>query len=298
MDTLETLDENVHIVLLGDSTMDNGRYLNFAKGELSVERQLLKICIEHQWDLTVLAQDGSMLEDVRQRQLPLVPEGATHLVLSASGNDLLSLLNQMVVANFTMNSMYTTIGSGLTEVAENYRLLVEELKRYGCHVAICTTYRPNFNHLFFKSLATFSLGLHNSRLNQISVDLDVSVIDLANMFEGDADFANPLELSTRGGGKLVNNIAAFVTEHPISRLGRRSQDITTEEESYAPTFGAFGIPLKCCATRSLGGRKVYSSKVAPDKPQSMQSDAASGRENLTPALQFSQEQEHWRQGAG
>merc|ERR1719482_958590 len=95
-----------HIVLLGDSTLDNGRYLNLAKGELSVEKQLMKICMERNWDMTVLAQDGSMLEDVRQRQLPLIPEGATHLVMSASGNDLLLLLNQMVAQNFSMGSIY------------------------------------------------------------------------------------------------------------------------------------------------------------------------------------------------
>merc|ERR1712139_582465 len=92
----------------------------------------------------------------------------------------------------------------------------------GCHLAICTLYRPNFNHLFFKSLATFSLGLHNNRIKQISVDCDCSVIDFANIFDNEEDFANPLELSTRGGSKLVENVVAFVADTPLSKLGRRS----------------------------------------------------------------------------
>merc|ERR1740130_2157991 len=117
----------------------------------------MKVCMERGWDMTVLAQDGSMLEDVKERQVPLIPEGATHIVLSASGNDLLSLLNQMVLANFTFSSMYGTIGIGLNEVAEKYRALLQQLKSHGCHLAVCTVYRPNFNHLFFKSLASLSL---------------------------------------------------------------------------------------------------------------------------------------------
>merc|ERR1719422_1711581 len=81
----------------------------------------------------------------------------------------------------------------------------------------CTVYRPNFNQVFFKSLATFSLGIHNSRLMHIAEDLGCSVLDLANILEGKEDFANPLELSTRGGAKVVENITNFVNEHP-SRL--------------------------------------------------------------------------------
>jgi len=296
---MDSLDECVHVVLLGDSTLDNGRYLNLAKGELSVEKQLMKVCMERHWDMTVLAQDGSMLEDVRTRQLPLIPEGATHIVLSASGNDLLSLLNQMVVANFTLSSMYGTIGTGLLEVAESYRSLLDQLKTYGCHLAICTLYRPNFNHLFFKSLAGFSLGLHNSRIKQISVDVDCSVIDLSNMFDSEEDFANPLELSTVGGSKLVENVAAFVTDNPISRLGRRSNNFYADDDSYSPAAsGAFGLPIRCCATR-LQGRKVYASKQIS---KSLMAADAQGEpqthDRLGPALQFSQAQEHWRQGAG
>lgn len=47
-----------------------------SKGDLSVEKQLTLICMDRGWDMTVLAQDGSMLEDVKERQVPLIPEGA------------------------------------------------------------------------------------------------------------------------------------------------------------------------------------------------------------------------------
>lgn len=288
--------ENVHIVLLGDSTLDNGRYLNLARGELSVERQLLKRCTDYGWEMTVLAQDGSMLEDVRQRQLLLIPPDATHVVMSASGNDLLSLLNQMVVANFTLSSMYGAIGSGLKQVAETYHAILKSLKDKGVHLACCTVYRPNFNHMLFKTLAVFSLGLHNSRIHESSVDLDCSVIDLASLFDCNEDFANPLELSTRGGSKVVENIVTFVHDHPISMLRRwkNANSHFTEEDSWAPAAhdGGFLIPMRCCATRAPH-RKVYASKrVAKGLDQP---DEAFVGGPLEPALEFSQAQQPWRE---
>lgn len=289
----ENLDD-VHVVLIGDSTLDNGRYLNIAQGDLSVEKQLTLICMDRGWDMTVLAQDGSMLEDVKERQVPLIPEGATHIVLSASGNDLLSLLNQMVLANFTFSSMYGTIGIGLNEVAERYRELLQQLKSHGCHLAVCTVYRPNFNHLFFKSLASLSLGLHNSRIQKICEDLDCSVIDFANMFDSDEDFANPLELSTRGGSKVVENVAAFVTDNPLSRLSRhrRDQQFLGDDTAYLPdSMTSWGVPMRCCATRSHG-RKTYASKAV--SKNLLTPDEALARTELAPATAFSQAQEGWR----
>jgi len=286
---------NVHIVLLGDSTLDNGRYLNLAGGELSVEKQLSKRCLERGWEMTVLAQDGSMLEDVLLRQIPLIPECTTHIIMSASGNDLLSLLNQMVMANFSMRSMYNAIIQGLAQVAERYNSVLKALTALGCHVACCTVYRPNFNQMFFKSLATVSLGLHNSRLKQISAELDCSVIDLANMFDCDEDFANPLELSTRGGSKLVENIASFVIDQPVLSMQRyrHAHNLTGEDDAYGPmTLGA--VQMKCCATR-LSRRKVYSSKNFAEALVRPDMQLAGG--DLGKPLQFSEDQEQWRRNS-
>merc|ERR1740123_187707 len=99
-----------------------------------------------------------------------------------------------------------------------------------CHVACCTVYRPNFEHLFFKSLASFSLGIHNSRLTQIAEDLGCSILDIASILEGKEDFANPLELSTRGGAKVVENITNFVGEHPPRRCRAHMPELVVAED--------------------------------------------------------------------
>jgi len=276
-----------HIVLLGDSTLDNVRYLNAAFGELSIEKQLAQRCADNGWELTVLAQDGSMLEDVHVRQLPFIPERATHIVLSASGNDLLALLNQMVAAQFSLSSMYTAIGEGLLQVAERYRDLIQALKGLGCHLACCTVYRPNFDHLFFKSLAMVSLGMHNSRIQQVSVDLDSSVIDLASLFVDNEDFANPLELNTRGGSKVVENISTFVADNPVLSMSRHRQqrrNLSTEDDVF------LSEGLRCCAAR-VPQRKVYANKNVPKVVE--QPNFAN--EQLPPPLEFSEAQQRWRE---
>lgn len=282
--------DTVHVVLLGDSTLDNGRYLNAALGEMSVGQQLEKWCAERKWRLTVLAQDGSLLDDVLLTQLPQMPETATHLVLSASGNDLLQLLNQMVAANFSLSSMYDAVSSGLQRVAVRYQRVVAELKRRTRHLACCTVYRPNFNQFFFKSLAVFSLSIHNSRLMQIAQDFDSSVIDLASMFDA-GDFANPLELNTRGGAKLVDNILVFVGEHPPRFLLLGSPGVpgspmvvhVQDDVLYPgapPTAGAGGLqllPQLCCCQTQPHVRRIYSQGSAEAPSPSYQGSFLEGR---------------------
>jgi len=278
--------------------------LNFAKGELSVDQQVMRLCAQRGWQLTMLAQDGSMLEDVRERQLPYIPETATHIVVSASGNDLLALLNQMVVSNFSVRSVYASIVAGLAQVAESYRNLMQALKSLGCHVACCTVYRPNFEHLFFKTLATFALSLHNSRIKSASVEFDISVVDLAVLFDDKADFANPLELSTQGGGKVTWNIGQFLENHPSSLLSKRRYDshiLYGDDDMLQPAGPCRLAPMRCCATKAPL-RRVYASKqVAEDF--SRVADDANGEPGLVgsqlcgelgPALDFSEAQQHWR----
>lgn len=286
--------EDIHVVLLGDSTLDNGRYLNFALGELSVERQFTKRCLEEGWHMTILAQDGSVLEDVLARQLPLIPDCATHIVISISGNDLLGLLNEMVVANFSPASVYRAIINGLAEVSERYRHLVMALKRFGCHLACCTVYQPAFNHMFFKSLASVSLGLHNSRIKQMTEDLDASVIDLANLCETKEDFANALELSTRGGAKLVENVSRFVNDHPpltMARYRNRRRHLTQQDDEAYELSNSLGLPLRCCAAKS-SHRRVYCEKEVSKLQQLDRSFAAAPTSR---PLKFSEEQQRWRE---
>jgi hypothetical protein len=75
-----------HVVLLGESVFDNGAYVGRG-GEPDVARQL-RARLPAGWAATLAAVDSATTGDV-PRQLWRVPPGATHLVVSAGGNDAL-----------------------------------------------------------------------------------------------------------------------------------------------------------------------------------------------------------------
>src|SRR5436190_11376774 len=74
-----------HIVLLGDSIFDNAAYVN---GGLDVIGHLNSM-LAPDWKATLLALDGSITSDVIA-QISKIPASATHLIVSAGGNDGLS----------------------------------------------------------------------------------------------------------------------------------------------------------------------------------------------------------------
>lgn len=74
-----------HIVLVGDSIFDNKAYV---EGGCSV-REHLQDLLGDEADVTLLAVDGSFANEV-PRQLEGLPAGATHIFMSAGGNDALA----------------------------------------------------------------------------------------------------------------------------------------------------------------------------------------------------------------
>jgi hypothetical protein len=71
-----------HILLLGDSIFDNGRYTLGAPDVISNLRKPLP----SGWKSSLLALDASTTADI-SKQLEALPIDASHLVLSVGGND-------------------------------------------------------------------------------------------------------------------------------------------------------------------------------------------------------------------
>eukprot|EP00408_Alexandrium_pacificum_P042650 CAMPEP_0171252218 /NCGR_PEP_ID=MMETSP0790-20130122/51051_1 /TAXON_ID=2925 /ORGANISM="Alexandrium catenella, Strain OF101" /LENGTH=128 /DNA_ID=CAMNT_0011719959 /DNA_START=18 /DNA_END=404 /DNA_ORIENTATION=- len=127
------------------------------------------------------------------------------------------------------------------------------------------------------------------------MDLDCCVIDLANLFDHKQDFANPLELSTRGGSKVVENITAFVIEHAVLSMQRFRHIVGMqqgEDDSFLPAASVLGLSMRCCATRAPH-RKVYASIVVPKALERPDQRFAGGQ--LPRPLEFSEAQQCWRE---
>src|SRR3954453_2954026 len=124
-----------HIVLVGDSIFDNGRYTLGGPDVISQVRQLLPVG----WHASLMAVDGATTEDIPW-QLQRLPTDASHLVLSVGGND--ALMNSDIL-HMPANSTSDAIGK-LAEVSKQfeakYRKAVSDCKRLGLPLTVCTVY--------------------------------------------------------------------------------------------------------------------------------------------------------------
>ncbi|CAE7209771.1 mlkA [Symbiodinium natans] len=97
------------------------------------------------WQCTFLAQDGASLDDVAMKQVGYIPDSATHVILSVSGNDLLRLLNELSAASFAPTALYTAVTAGMDEIGQKMKRTLESVASIGCHLACCTIYTPQFD---------------------------------------------------------------------------------------------------------------------------------------------------------
>jgi hypothetical protein len=122
-----------HIVLVGDSILDNRAYTDGGPDVVSQVQELLP----HGSLATLLAVDGSTTEDIPS-QVQRIPSDATHLVLSVGGND--AIMNSDLLLK-PLDSTVTALAK-LADVAqgfeEKYRRAVAACRETGLPLTICT----------------------------------------------------------------------------------------------------------------------------------------------------------------
>jgi hypothetical protein len=192
-----------HIVLLGDSILDNKAY---TKGGPDVISQLRELLPEG-WNTSLLAIDGSTTEDVPS-QVSRIPSSAAHLVLSVGGND--ALMNSDLLLE-SLDSAATALRR-LAEVSarfeKNYRGAVDACQKTGMPLAICTIYNGNFPSPEYQRLASTALMVFNDVILRVGFELGLTIIDLRFVCSSAEDYANEIEPSSHGGAKIARCILA------------------------------------------------------------------------------------------
>ena len=197
-----------HVVLLGDSIFDNAAYVTV--GAPDVVRQVRQR-LPHGSKATLAAVDGSKTRDVRV-QLRRLPADATHLIVSAGGNDALSSSNFLTTpARSTAEALL-----GLADIAEEFErgylaMLAEVLARE-LPTAICTVYYPRFPEAVLQRMAVTALAVFNDCIIRAAFAHGLPLIDLRLICTEEGDYANPIEPSERGGEKIARSIVQLV-EH-------------------------------------------------------------------------------------
>jgi hypothetical protein len=204
-----------HVVLLGDSIFDNARYV--PSGRAVVEH--LRRALPGGWRATLLAVDGSVAADVVE-QLDRLPADATHLVVSAGGNDALTHSGTILFGTaVSFAEVLTRLANIRAEFEREYSAMLAAVLARGLPTVVCTVYDaiPGLGPAEQTGLCLF-----NDVILREAFYAGVPVIDLRLVCTEATDYAqsSPIEPSVAGGGKIARAVSRAIAD-----MGQRDGSI-------------------------------------------------------------------------
>lgn len=197
------------LVLLGDSVIDNGVYVD--EGEPDVPAQLRSALPG--WQVDMRAVDGSVTRDVvAELNTKGLPDGAS-VFLSSGGNDALAHLGLLADPD---ELRFPDALVRLREIREAFRgpyaALLDALAPTA--VLVATIYNPAFgpDERDLQAPAEGALSIFNDVIQQEALARGLPVLDLRRLFDDPGDYANPIEPSARGGAKIASAVAAWAAK--------------------------------------------------------------------------------------
>ncbi len=205
-----------HVVLLGDSIFDNGAYVAGGPDVVTQLRPLLP----PGWSATLCAVDGAVVDDVA-RQLARIPADATHLVVSAGGNDALGHVDLLNRPARSAAEVLGLLADAAGAFESRYRRMLATVMDRKLPVVVCTIYNGNLPDALTQRLASTALTVFNDAILRAAIETRTPVIDLRLVCSERADYANPIEPSTHGGAKIARAVVRALTER--SANGRSTE---------------------------------------------------------------------------
>jgi len=197
-----------HLCLMGGSIFDNDGYV---PGEPGVLEQLGR-AIPKTWSASRVAIDGACIEGI-PNQIGRVPSHTTDLIVSIGGNDLLQFRDRL--AEVVMGArLEDVISAPMADFEIAYGRMLDEVLASGLRVYVCTIYTEiPFEEAELRDHVPAAIGRFNGLISRLAGARDVPVIrlDLALTDPGDFAEVSPIEPSSRGGRKIVDEILATVS---------------------------------------------------------------------------------------
>jgi hypothetical protein len=194
-----------HVILIGDSIFDNAAYV---QGGPDVVKQL-RGKLPFDWKASLLAQDGAVTRDVPD-QLTRLPADASHLVVSAGGNDALGASHILDQSVASVGEAVSLLEVAQSRFARDYSEMASVVLARGLPVAFCTIYDTPPSAPDQRIVRT-ALSVFNDVITRIAFASGATLIDLRLICDRDEDYANPIEPSTEGGDKIAAGIARFAS---------------------------------------------------------------------------------------
>lgn len=199
-----------YVVLLGDSIFDNERYV---PDRPPVIEQLQR-SLPSGWRASLLAVDGAVVEDVG-RQLARLPLDATHLFVSAGGNDALGEISIFGASIASVGEALELLRDVQGRFHDEYWKMVQTLCAVGKPATVCTIYDaiPGLGLAELAALAVF-----NDVILREAFRAGIPVIDLRLLCDQPGDYSSlsSIEPSLAGGSKIARTIAEVATSHDFA----------------------------------------------------------------------------------
>jgi lysophospholipase L1-like esterase len=189
----ETNDQ-MTIILLGDSIMKNDSYVPESKTIVT----LLKQKLNNNSKIYNFAEDGSTINDVYQ-QLGFVPmylnTPSTTIFLSIGGND--------IISDYFLQEKNPQDITWINKKFQHYKKLVETIQKKmdKTTIVLLDVYYPH--HYSFKNYLHLIKEWNRLLNSQYNTE---TILSISNCMKNQDDFINSIEPSGTGGEKIVNAI--------------------------------------------------------------------------------------------
>jgi hypothetical protein len=197
-----------HVVLLGDSVLDNAAYVAGGPDVVTQVRRSLP----GGWRATLAAADGAVTRSV-SRQVERLPSDASHLVVSVGGNDALQHVGILDSQARSAAEVLSRLADIRDDFARDYRAMVEHVGRSRLPAALCTIYDGRLPDPQRRRIATTALTVFNDVITRTAFEGGFTLIDLRLICSRSEDYANPIEPSVIGGEKIAGAIVRFAAGH-------------------------------------------------------------------------------------
>lgn len=192
----------VNITLIGDSIFDNKTYVG-ADGLDVISH--LNNNLNAPDKATLCAVDGAVTRGVRS-QLKKVPKSATHLFLSVGGND---ALGEMDILNAPVQNsleVFHELSDVALQFEARYITMLKGVLAKNIPTCISTIYYPRYPTKIVQKITTAALASFNDVIIRQAFINRLPLLDLRLLCNDDADYANPIEPSHKGGEKIAKKI--------------------------------------------------------------------------------------------
>lgn len=195
-----------HVVLMGDSILDNEHY---TYDEPDVAQRLHGV-LGDDWAVSLVARDGATTRSIGW-QYRHVPDNATHIVVSIGGNDANG--NHKILLDQTPRVMFSSLEElylMAEEFAADYAEAMQGVLDLGIPVTVCTIYQCDFSERERYAIKP-ALALFNDVIIEFALKHHLQILDLRAVCTEPEDYEMAIEPSAIGGAKIGRAIAEAIT---------------------------------------------------------------------------------------